>query len=632
MRILQSLWLTLLLYIAGVNAGLVDDIVNGLKNSATCAACHGLLVPLKLLARFGDRPFRKTFVAVCKVATSFDDDVCEGAVGTQAPILAHDLRSIDPLGQTAKKLCDALFGLCQPPAVNTYRVPFPRPLPINPKTFTSSGKAPFQVVHFSDIHIDRSYAPGSDSTCSKPICCRNYAGENQPPISPAGPMGSRNCDTPTGLAHNFLRTITNNNKFSIFTGDVIEASVWLANRDDVTHDIKLFTGEIATIPGAPVYAALGNHESAPTNAFPRNTTKKSNSQWVFDSLSEGWKPIIGPVAAQQAAHLSGSYSIVVPGTNLRIISLNTVYWYKNNWWLYDSNNAQPDPNGILQFTVEQLQVAEDAGHRAWIVGHIPPGRQDVLRDQSNYFDQIVQRYRHVIAGQFFGHSHQDEFMVGYSDYNRRTSETAVSVAMLAPAITPRGSNPGFKVYDIDPDTYEVMDVKVYRSDLFSPEFQVEPKWELGYSARDLYGRHVSGLQPHESLGPVFWHKVTEAFERDNGVFDTYRSLKRGGGDPGTCDAECKRIAICDIRAMRSENSCTVSKPGIKLRRGLSEDGTDQAHDLLPQEDCEGPGVIELLQVATHDLSDDGWERLRTELEAIIPEGQPTDDPDNREDD
>jgi len=75
--------------------------------------------------------------------------------------------------------------------------------------------------------------------------------------------------------------------------------------------------------------------------------------------------------------------------------------------------------------VSQLQAAEDAGQRAWIIGHIPPGKADVFHDQvflsrscyvtnlpmliilqSNYYDQIVQRYKNTIAAQFFGHSHK----------------------------------------------------------------------------------------------------------------------------------------------------------------------------------------------------------------------------------
>lgn len=60
--VLQEFW-----WRPTANAGLVDDIVNAIKNAATCATCQGLFVPLKVLATLGDGPFTKTFVAVCKV-------------------------------------------------------------------------------------------------------------------------------------------------------------------------------------------------------------------------------------------------------------------------------------------------------------------------------------------------------------------------------------------------------------------------------------------------------------------------------------------------------------------------------------------------------------------------------------
>ncbi|KAG6843284.1 hypothetical protein H0H93_001547, partial [Arthromyces matolae] len=92
---------------------------------------------------------------------------------------------------------------------------------------------------------------------------------------------------------------------------------------------------------------------------------------------------------------------------------------------------------------------------------MPPGGPDCLHDQSNYFDQIVQRYKNTIAAQFYGHSHQDQFEIAYSDYTKQTEANAVSVAWIAPSLTPRDGNPAFKTYDIDPDTYEVMDAHVF---------------------------------------------------------------------------------------------------------------------------------------------------------------------------
>lgn len=57
--------------------------------------------------------------------------------------------------------------------------------------------------------------------------------------------------------------------------------------------------------------------------------------------------------------------------------------------------------------------------------------------QSHYFDQVINRYKHIISGQFYGHSHQDQFGIAYSDYSNRNVNTAVSNAWIVSAITPR---------------------------------------------------------------------------------------------------------------------------------------------------------------------------------------------------
>lgn len=37
------------------------------------------------------------------------------------------------------------------------------------------------------------------------------------------------------------------------------------------------------------------------------------------------------------------------------------------------------------------------------VGHMPFGKVDAMRDQSNYANQIFQRYHDTIAAHFYGH-------------------------------------------------------------------------------------------------------------------------------------------------------------------------------------------------------------------------------------
>jgi hypothetical protein len=67
-----------------------------------------------------------------------------------------------------------------------------------------------------------------------PNCCRNYADQVGKAISvAAGAVGHRKCDTSPSLAHSLFDAISATNKFSIFTGDMIEAAVWLVTKECV---------------------------------------------------------------------------------------------------------------------------------------------------------------------------------------------------------------------------------------------------------------------------------------------------------------------------------------------------------------------------------------------------------------
>lgn len=35
--------------------------------------------------------------------------------------------------------------------------------------------------------------------------------------------------------------------------------------------------------------------------------------------------------------------------------------------------SNPDNSGMLRFLTDELQAAEDAGQRVWIIGHVLPG-------------------------------------------------------------------------------------------------------------------------------------------------------------------------------------------------------------------------------------------------------------------
>jgi sphingomyelin phosphodiesterase len=156
-----------------------------------CASCQSVIAPLKSLAHLGDDRFVGTLIRVCKyrkvcativylrsnyrnvqISQFAEPEQCEGDLSAQGPILAHDFRNIAVNGISAARLCNAIFGICEQPPVTSYEVKFPKPLPNHDSDERKKRKRrkarrpPFQVVHISDVHIDREYTVRNTSRSS----------------------------------------------------------------------------------------------------------------------------------------------------------------------------------------------------------------------------------------------------------------------------------------------------------------------------------------------------------------------------------------------------------------------------------------------------------------------------------
>jgi len=305
---------------------------------------------------------------------------------------------------TATLFCITFFGLCSFPPVTPYKVSFPAPKPSITRP-PPSGQSPIQIVQFSDIHVDQFYETGASYNCTKPICCRPYTSADAPGNNsyPAGPYGNTKCDAPISLEESMyqaIQTIVPNASLTLFTGDIVDHAVWLVTESQNLLDINDAYSRMSGLK--QVYGTLGNHEAAPVNAFPplAATTSSNSQQWLYNAVSTDWTTWIGANATQEEKNF-GAYSTLFPGGNLRIISINTNFYYKENYWLYEQT-MEADPSGQLAWLVNELQAAENSHERVYIIGHTPLGTGDALRDGSNYFDQIVNRYSATIAALFFG--------------------------------------------------------------------------------------------------------------------------------------------------------------------------------------------------------------------------------------
>ncbi|TLD11737.1 hypothetical protein PspLS_11811 [Pyricularia sp. CBS 133598] len=598
----------------------IGDILKDIEKGASCGACNALLLVLQALAHTGNDNFTKVITAVCQGLKVQDSDVCAGAIGLEGPILAHDLRTMSVGTKTSDLFCLTVFGLCQWPEVDTKNAPTLSAKPAGVSRPATSGRAPLKVVHISDIHIDLSYEQGASWNCTKNICCRPYTAADQPGQNdtPAGKFGDVHCDTPVTLEESMytaIETLVPDRNFTIFTGDAVEGAVWLVSQTEVTNDLNDAFGRMRSL--GSVYPVTGNHDVAPVNSFPPAAVNTDmSSQWAYDTMSTGWQGWIGSEAAAEVSTNHGSYSVLDKASGLRIISVNTNFWYKQNFWMYEKH-WESDPSGMFAWLVNELDKAEAAKERVWILGHMPMGSGDTFHDSSYYFDQIIQRYDATIAATFYGHTHKDQFEIAYSDYNSKSASTATMVSYVAPALTPTSGNPTFRVYDVDPVSFAVLDYTVYYTDINAPTYQTNPVWQKLYSVKEAYGPLVGVTDPKAELTPGFWHDLTTVFESNDAVFQTYRARKTRGYDTSFCDADCKAAEICQMRAADAQHNCITIKPGVHFKRDDSSTaaGVPAADDHGHVAECDGSKAAPIL--SSISTTTEGLETLKSVLSEVL---------------
>ncbi|KAJ5712779.1 hypothetical protein N7493_009247 [Penicillium malachiteum] len=581
----------------------ITSIWDDFKEAVDCASCQVLLGGLKLVAAFGESFMEDVLIGICDISGAEDSDVCAGVIANEGSAVHYSLTNLEIGSHTAKTFCASLVGLCDYPAIRPYNLTFPVPKPPTSRP-PPSGKPAIKVVHFSDTHVDLSYATGSNYDCSKPICCRSYTEEDAPgnTSSPCGEWGNTKCDPPHRLQESMNAAIADlNPAFSIYTGDVVAHDVWLVNKAEALEDFNATYSAMETV--GRVYAALGNHDTAPLNLFPSNQLPSEyNPQWAYDALTSNWLALT-EIPSIETANQHGSYSAIHPNSNLRIISYNSIFYYKYNFFAY-TEPMEHDPSSQFEWLVSELHEAEISNQRVWLISHIPSGNADHFHDHSHYFDQIVQRYEATIAALFFGHTHTDEFQISYSNYSAQNWDTAIAMGYIAPSMTPTSGPPSFRIYDIDPVTFGVLDFTQYIANISDPSYQIQPEWVPYYFAKADYGTKLEFpvTDKYSELTPAFWHNVTVAMENDPALFRDFWARRTRGFQVPECEGDCVSDEICALRGADAQYNCFVEKVGFSFekRNGIEVEGAKPWKKLQPE--CNHAGMAPMLAKIAYQAS------------------------------
>jgi sphingomyelin phosphodiesterase acid-like 3 len=260
-----------------------------------------------------------------------------------------------------------------------------------------------------------------------------------------------------------------------------------------------------TFPHIPVYAALGNNDSAcgdyqldagsdflaRTGKIFADVLPASDRQDVIKQFAEG-----------------GYYSLkmAAPMSDTRILVVNDVFLSPK----YTTCGNMPNvtaANAEMDWLKQQLDSARQVGQKVWILGHIPPGidaystvlkmknvcaqAAPVMFLSSGKMDDLLIEHASAIRLGIFAHTHMDELRLLEPEGVDSSPSAAHSVVLkLVSSISPiDGNNPSFTIARINPSTAVLEDYEVIAA---SNQTGIAATWSVEYDyARKYHEAHFS---------------------------------------------------------------------------------------------------------------------------------------------
>lgn len=350
-----------------------------------------------------------------------------------------------------------------------------------------------RFLHLTDVHYDLLYEPGSPTKCvlgSTGLgCCHKY----DLPITnstKASKWGDYNCDTSRLFLEETLKYINTNLQpldFVFYTGDSAGHHDF-ANTPSIIMDTITDMDQLLrnNFPGKPIYNNLGNHD-----AWPIDQTTPIEYNHILSHVSELWSQGLDSVSKDNIK--KGGYYSIMLNNFTRLISFNSIYYDGHNLFKHKKNLANDDQICWLK---TMLDKSRTSNHQVWFISHIFPSAGESTDEYNAIMKDILWEYKDIIKYQWWGHSHNDQFiLLGKNDSNNELEY--YSAGMVSPSIMPDKRFPAFRIYEYDTNTFKLIDYTQYYSNLTKVISEDKMIYEKHYSFRESYslnGLEVSDLK------------------------------------------------------------------------------------------------------------------------------------------
>ena len=100
-----------------------------------------------------------------------------------------------------------------------------------------------------------------------------------------------------------------------------------------------------------------------------------------------------------------------------------------------------DPMGELIWLEQKLREIEEEGRIAIIIGHVPPGSSDCNKAFAGRYRALIDRFQHIVRGQYFGHIHYEEFRIVRASEDNKPIHSEHWTGSLTTFVEGAGKNP-----------------------------------------------------------------------------------------------------------------------------------------------------------------------------------------------
>ncbi|CAH1968580.1 unnamed protein product [Acanthoscelides obtectus] len=510
-----------------------DTDVSLFNKDFTCLTCDVLvnLLLVQFWAGIDKQTLANEVIFICTATKIEDQAVCSGLVQENLDIFEYIAKNDKKFN--GHRVCGLLLQKfdCYPDK-SDWKISIP-PRGHTKKKAVSTDT--FNILHITDIHLDPRYTEGKKVDCGEPLCCQDDQKTADVGDRPCGYWSEYlHVDTPVHLLEEVIaQSGVHDFDYVYMTGDLVSHRVWETSIEGNTETITRTYDLLLQNYHVPIFPVLGNHEAHPVNQYSEIGEESSFSmQWLFSLFAKKWSKRV----SGEDTIMKGGFYTVSPRKGFRIVSLNNNVCYSSNWWLLLNDN---DPYDQLKWLVEVLLKAEENDEVVHLLGHVPPGA-DCHKPWSREFNRIIERFSHIVAAQFYGHTHMDEF---YIHYNSSNELEAIGVGFNGASVNTDLSNPSYKIYTVDSIAYNVVDMFQYTFNLTlaNEDPVADPQWYTQYSFKSAYG--LSSMQPMDMDALVI------RMARNHSLLDqqfryTYRdsdwAYQRG------CDHTCRKKLLCTM--------------------------------------------------------------------------------------